>query len=318
MMFEREVGSLENVMKCESRCKEIIKSIPQGTNFNNESFSDKREKPIRNQKRKQDDNEDFNFKKLKVSRDNERKIDTTPKIIEKDPKTTVFVSNLHPKVTEKDLKELFSNATNISIVFDRKGKSRCFGYIQFSKEEEAMTALSRDRTPIDGRPVFISELKSEKGDKKKEFKYSTTIEENKLFVKFLPLTKTKEEIEKIFKPYNPLDIRMVFKKNGQSKGIAFVEFNTKEEARKALELDSTKIDDCELSVSISAPPQKRMGDNEEQQQNEPIRHARSRLQVPLMVPRTLQVKSIPDKQKNDGNSAGLKSNADFRNMFLKK
>lgn len=49
------------------------------------------------------------------------------KHIEKNPKTTVFVSNLHFTVDEEKLKELFPNAFLLEIVKDNKGKSRCYG-----------------------------------------------------------------------------------------------------------------------------------------------------------------------------------------------
>lgn len=140
------------------------------------------------------------------------------KHIDKDPKTTVFVSNLHPSVDEAKLREIFPEATLVNLVVDRKGKSRCYGYVQFAKEEQTLVALAKDRTPIDGRPVFVSELKIEKTERKPVFKYGTTVEENKLFVRGLPKDKTKEEVEAIFKPFNCVDVRLVMHKNGQSKG----------------------------------------------------------------------------------------------------
>lgn len=81
-----------------------------------------------------------------------------------------------------------------------------------------MTALARDRVPIDGRPVFISELKPERVERKPAFKYSATAENNKLFVKGLPPNKTKEDVEEIFKEFHPKDVRLVVKKSGQAKG----------------------------------------------------------------------------------------------------
>lgn len=92
------------------------------------------------------------------------------------------------------------------------------GYVQFSKEEETMTALASDRVPLDSRPVFISELKPEKVERKPAFKYATTTENNKLFVKGLPPEKTKEEVQEIFKDFDPKDVRLVMKKSGQAKG----------------------------------------------------------------------------------------------------
>ncbi|CAG9862009.1 unnamed protein product [Phyllotreta striolata] len=315
MLFERQIGSLEDVMKC----SEQLKKIPRGSQVATESDTGHRSG---NFKRKHETtNGEFNsngtptFKKPRVEKEKAPVVVNKP--IEKDPKCTVFVSNLHPKVTEPQLKQLFPNALLVSLVVDKKGKSRCFGYIHFSKEEEALTALARDRTPIDGRPVFISELKSDKLETKKEFKYSTNTEENKLFVKGLPVTKTKEDVEEIFKKFNPVEVRLIFKKNGQSKGIAYVEFETKEEARRALEaLNSTRIDDCELFVAISDPP--KPSQKKPDETLEPIRHSRSRLQVPLMVPRTVQIKNISEKptQNDDSPAKVKKSNADFRNMLL--
>ncbi|KAJ8978971.1 hypothetical protein NQ317_001443 [Molorchus minor] len=255
----------------------------------------------RGNKRKNDskDIEDYKKKKRRSINAKEGPIstkgeDSEPfknKFLEKDPKKTVFISNLHPSVDEDKLKELFPNSTGIELVRDRKGKSRCYGFVQFLKEEEAMTALARDRLPLDGRPVFISELKPDKTERKSEFKYATNTETNKLFVRGLPKTKTKDDVEELFKMYNPTDVRLVLHKNGQPKGLAY------------------------------CPPRKKAFERIA----EPVRHARSRLQVPL-IPRSLQVKGVESKEKeaniengSGGASVGApKSNADFRKMLLKK
>lgn len=56
------------------------------------------------------------------------------KRIDKNPKTTVFISNLHHTVDEEKLKEIFPNAKLLEIVRDRKGKSRCYGmYLEPNK-----------------------------------------------------------------------------------------------------------------------------------------------------------------------------------------
>lgn len=91
-------------------------------------------------------------------------------------------------------------------------------------------------------------------------------------------------------------------------------------AQRALKaLDQTKLDESHtISVAISAPPPKKTKDPTT---SDPIRHARSRLQVPL-IPRSLQVKK-PDNRTNETVQNGTtkppaKTNADFRNMLLKK
>lgn len=80
-----------------------------------------------------------------------------------------------------------------------------------------MVALARDREPLDGRPVFISEIKRDVAEKKPVFKYATNEEKNKLFVRGLPIKKTKEEIVEIFKQYGAKDVRLVLHKSGQPK-----------------------------------------------------------------------------------------------------
>lgn len=50
-------------------------------------------------------------------------------------------------------------------------------------QAEAEAALKRDREPIDGRPMFVSRCNADKHARESGFKYGTTLEKNKLFVK---------------------------------------------------------------------------------------------------------------------------------------
>jgi hypothetical protein len=54
-------------------------------------------------------------------------------------------------------------------------------YIIFQAEAEA--ALKRDRESLDGRPMFISRCDPDKLSRQSGFKYRTSLEKNKLFVK---------------------------------------------------------------------------------------------------------------------------------------
>jgi RNA recognition motif-containing protein len=72
-----------------------------------------------------------------------------------------------------------------------------------SKKEQAANALKLDRTPIDGRPMFVSKNR-DKNDKtldflEKQFKYSTNLEKTKLFVSGLPYSMEKPALEDLFK-----------------------------------------------------------------------------------------------------------------------
>lgn len=59
--------------------------------------------------------------------------------------TNLFVKNLSESTTEEDLKtvfEAFGSVTSIAVMRDETGCSKCFGFVGFSREEEASKAVS--------------------------------------------------------------------------------------------------------------------------------------------------------------------------------
>lgn len=85
--------------------------------------------------------------------------------------------------------------------------------------------MSKDRQPIAGRPAFVSKCDPDKTTRQKQFKYSTNLEKNKLFIKGLPFSLTADELRDTFKVYGDLkDCRLVSYRNGHSKGLAYVEY----------------------------------------------------------------------------------------------
>lgn len=90
----------------------------------------------------------------------------------------------------------------------------------------------------------------------------------RLFVGNLPFTTTEEDLRSMFaragnvESVNVITDRM----SGRSKGFAFVEMATEEEAQKAIkELDGFKIDDRAIAVNEARPKEERRtgfgGDN---------------------------------------------------------
>ena len=61
--------------------------------------------------------------------------------------TKLYVGNLSHSVTEDELRELFAqagNVTSVAIVKDRDtGQSKGFAFVEFGKQSEAQTAISR-------------------------------------------------------------------------------------------------------------------------------------------------------------------------------
>ncbi|NXA26325.1 NUCL protein, partial [Ibidorhyncha struthersii] len=145
---------------------------------------------------------------------------------------SLFVGNL---TSSKDYEELkaglkeFFGKKNIEVLDVRIGASKRFGYVDFSSAEDLDKALQ-----LNGKKLMGLEVKLEKAKSKE------TMKENKkerdartLFVKNLPYRLTEDEMRDVFE--NAVEIRIVMNKEGNSKGMAYIEFKTEAEANKALE-----------------------------------------------------------------------------------
>ncbi|XP_014473485.1 PREDICTED: squamous cell carcinoma antigen recognized by T-cells 3-like [Dinoponera quadriceps] len=257
---------------------------------------------------------------------------------EVDSNITVFVSNLDYTATEEEVRNAMKPAGSITLfkmIKDYKGRSKGYCYVQLSSAEAVEIALKLDRTVIRGRPMFVSRCNPNKTTRSSGFKYSSTLEKNKLFVKGLPVTTTKEELEEIFKIHGPLkEARLVTYRNGHSKGLAYVEYYDEATAAKALlGTDGMQIHDRIINVAISQPPDRKQTqiaqDNDGQIKSlGGTTTSRTMFGVPKtllsMVPRNVKTSNNDNNSTNESaNLAGnrvsqLMSNQDFRNMLLNK
>ncbi|NXA67022.1 NUCL protein, partial [Mohoua ochrocephala] len=145
---------------------------------------------------------------------------------------SIFVGNL---VCTKEYDELktglreFFGKKNIEVLDVRIGASKRFGYVDFSSAEDLDKALQMNGKKLMGLEVKLEKAKSKEAIKenKKERDART------LFLKNLPYRLTEDEIREVFE--NALEVRIVMNKDGNSKGMAYVEFKTEAEANKALE-----------------------------------------------------------------------------------
>uniref|UniRef100_A0A6G1RYR8 Nucleolin n=1 Tax=Hypotaenidia okinawae TaxID=2861861 RepID=A0A6G1RYR8_9GRUI len=162
---------------------------------------------------------------------------------------SLFVGNLVPT---KDYEELrtgikeFFGKKNMEVLDVRIGASKRFGYADFSSAEDLDKALQ-----LNGKKLMGLEIKLEKA------KSRETMKENKkerdartLFVKNLPYRLTEEEMREVFE--NALEIRVVMNKDGNSKGMAYIEFKTEADANKALEeKQGTEIDGRAMVIDFT-------------------------------------------------------------------
>ncbi|KAL4224155.1 Squamous cell carcinoma antigen recognized by T-cells 3 [Mactra antiquata] len=262
---------------------------------------------------------------------------------------TVFVSNLSFDIDEDKIKSFFDKCgaiDEIRLVKNFKGRSKGYAYVQFEDQLAVSNALSYDRTPMDGRPMFVSRYESREEKSKADFKYATSLEKNKLFVKNLPFTCTKEALTTLFSQHGEIkDVRIVTYRSGAPKGLAYVEFVDAQCAAQAvMKTDRLMIGDHEISVAISNPPARKPQTSRDETlfvptlgggKKETASRGVARTQVMLM-PRAVTKKpgaqssntqvtqnkkeSTSETSSDSKNSAkaGGMSNSDFRNMLLKK
>lgn len=76
----------------------------------------------------------------------------------------LFVGNLSWDTTDESLKEFFSQAGSVlsaKVINDKyTGKSKGFGFVEMSTEEEAQEAINKlNGQTLDGRAVVVNEAK---------------------------------------------------------------------------------------------------------------------------------------------------------------
>ena len=242
---------------------------------------------------------------------------------------TVFISNLDFSLTEQQLMKVFSkcgDVIDVRLVKNFGGKSKGYGFVEFKTPQAAISALQMDNEPIDGRPIYVSV--NDPNKKGHQFKYSTNLEKNKLFVKGIVTSATKEDLESLFAPFGSIKaVRLVTFRNGHSKGIAYVEYNEEASAKTAiLKLDNYEYKGQNLSVAISNPPTRKDATKTFEaptrslgggNPSEPVgSRGRGRTQLSF-VPRSVQKSSTSTQpeQPSNGSTKNM-SNSEFRNMLL--
>jgi polyadenylate-binding protein len=165
-------------------------------------------------------------------------------------KSNLFVKNLGPKCTNRDLYNLFRPFGDISsskLALDLEGKSKRYGYVQYKNIEDAKKAKTEmNGKEYEGKKLVVDYYKApERKDPSKGF--------TNVYVKSLPPeVTTKEELEKLFKPFGPITSSFISSKEYQEKlsYYGFINFEKPEDAVKAIEgLNDKEINGAKLFVT---------------------------------------------------------------------
>ncbi|CAA3028876.1 polyadenylate-binding 6-like [Olea europaea subsp. europaea] len=154
-----------------------------------------------------------------------------PPLPDPSQRTSLYVGDLHPEVTEEDLLTLFSRVGPVSSVHlcrDRLShNSLCYAYVNFKSHSAADTALTNLRyTELRGKSMRIMWRQRDPIQRKTGT--------GNLFVKNLDSSITSARLQEIFIKYGEILSCKVAEENGKSKGFGFVQFDSEISAMAAL------------------------------------------------------------------------------------
>uniref|UniRef100_A0A3Q2E7D8 Polyadenylate-binding protein n=1 Tax=Cyprinodon variegatus TaxID=28743 RepID=A0A3Q2E7D8_CYPVA len=160
--------------------------------------------------------------------------------------TNVYIKNFGEDFTDEKLKEVFSTfgrTLSVRVMKDEKGRSRGFGFVNYSHHEDAQKAVDEmNGKEINGKTIYVGRAQKRlerQGELKRKF---DQIKQDRiqryqgvnLYVKNLDDSINDERLRKEFSPYGTITSAKVMTDGGQSKGFGFVCFSSPEEATKAV------------------------------------------------------------------------------------
>ncbi|KAL6335720.1 hypothetical protein AAG906_039483 [Vitis piasezkii] len=147
----------------------------------------------------------------------------------------LFVKNFDPSINSASLQDIFCKFGNILSckVAEENGKSKCFGFVQFDSDDSATAALNAlNDTMLDGKKLYVSKFvkKCERKEASEETKFTN------VYVKNLGEDLTEDIIRDKFSEFGKVGTVVIMKDgNGKSRGFGFVNFESPDEAKKAVE-----------------------------------------------------------------------------------
>ncbi|WFD34057.1 Splicing factor [Malassezia cuniculi] len=174
-------------------------------------------------------------------------------VVSKSYQCTLYVTNFPPDTDDDGIRERFGK---YGPIFDvrwpsrRFMQSRRFCYVQYTQPEAANAALQEHGAHWNGEhplQVFISNPAHKKA------RSDADANQKELFVSGLPRSITADEVREFFAAHAPVvDVRLPERPDGKSRGIAFVDFSSALDARRAMQAtNSTKLKGRLIAVVLA-------------------------------------------------------------------
>ncbi|KIK57761.1 hypothetical protein GYMLUDRAFT_172381 [Collybiopsis luxurians FD-317 M1] len=150
----------------------------------------------------------------------------------------IFIKNLDEQIDNKALHDTFAafgNVLSCKVATDEHGRSKGYGFVHYETAEAAEGAIKavngmllNDKKVYVGHHISRKERQSKLDEMKAQF--------TNLYIKNLDPEVTQEEFEKLFEPFGNVTSAIVqVDEEGRSKGFGFVNYETHEEAQRAVD-----------------------------------------------------------------------------------
>ncbi|CAO2834133.1 unnamed protein product [Amaranthus hypochondriacus] len=162
----------------------------------------------------------------------------------------VFIKNLDSSIDNKALYNHFATFGSIlscKVALNENGHSKGYGYVQFAQENEANDAINGlNGMVLKEKEIYVGPFIR----REERYGVNGTSKFTNVYVKNLPKSFTDEDIKRIFGCYGSITSAVVMKDlNEKSKCFGFVNFESHEDAAKAIEkLNGTIQNDKVLYV----------------------------------------------------------------------
>ncbi|KAI2467985.1 hypothetical protein F4781DRAFT_285911 [Annulohypoxylon bovei var. microspora] len=165
---------------------------------------------------------------------------------------TLFVSNYSPAADEAYIRGLFKDCGEVfSVRFPslKYNTHRRFCYVSFRDQDSAYKATLLDGKVIEGQFKLQSKYSDPSHKKDRE---GAVAEGREVRAKNVDFSADENDLQEVFGKYGKVSgVRIVKTIGGKNLGTAYVVFETKEDAEKALQLDKTKFKSQILVVELS-------------------------------------------------------------------
>ena len=170
-----------------------------------------------------------------------------------EPKT-IYVRNVAYATVGADLAKGFERFGKVQsarigqVSFRGQRVSAGYGFVEFATEDACKAALEcKEEISVGGRRLIIRPARP-----RRQYVRDT------VFIRGIPESVTDETLKQAFAKYNPSSVRLIRKNKDGQLGFAFVQLDSEEHAKEAIDAKTIQLGGAESQVRMARPKPKTM------------------------------------------------------------